>query len=237
MKSHIRASRIEAEPIAAAQVLKLILSALGATAVIGLTIEAIQSLGEYGRLVADPVFFGANVAHGDGHPVMVIPGFLGNDGYLETLRGWLERIGYEPLASGLSRNTGFKPELLEQLERRAMAAADESGTGVSIIGHSLGGVYARAIARRNPSRVRHLITMGSPLKLDAGPVSVPFTAIYTKGDRIVRYPRALSREPGAENVEAGGCHVGMAFNADVYRAIGAALNDTTSASVAEPASA
>jgi pimeloyl-ACP methyl ester carboxylesterase len=237
MKSHIRASRIEAEPIAAAQVLKLILSALGATAVIGLTIEAIQSLGEYGRLVADPVFFGASVAHGDGHPVMVIPGFLGNDGYLETLRGWLERIGYEPLASGLSRNTGFKPELLEQLERRAMAAADESGTGVSIIGHSLGGVYARAIARRNPSRVRHLITMGSPLKLDAGPVSVPFTAIYTKGDRIVRYPRALSREPGAESVEAGGCHVGMAFNADVYRAIAAALSDTTSASVAEPASA
>ena len=156
MKSHIRASRIEVEPIAAGQVLKLILSALGATAVIGLTIEAIQSLGEYGRLVADPVFFGANVTHGDGHPVMVIPGFLGNDGYLETMRGWLGRIGYEALASGLSRNTGFKRELLEQLEQRAMAAADESGTGVSIIGHSLGGVYARAIARRNPSRVRHL---------------------------------------------------------------------------------
>ena len=101
MKSHIRASRNRGlNQIAAAQVLKLILSALGATAVIGLTIEAIQSLGEYGRLVADPVFFGANVAHGDGHPVMVIPGFLGNDGYLETLRGWLERIGYEAARVG-----------------------------------------------------------------------------------------------------------------------------------------
>ena len=55
--------------------LKLVLRALGATAVIGLTAEALQSAAEYGQLVADPVFGGAGVARGDGHPVMVIPGF------------------------------------------------------------------------------------------------------------------------------------------------------------------
>jgi pimeloyl-ACP methyl ester carboxylesterase len=112
---------------------------------------------------------------------------------------------------------------LDHLEQRAVEASRASGSGVSIIGHSLGGVYARAIARRNPATVRRIVTMGSPLKLDAGPVAVPFTAIYTRTDRIVRYPRALALDAGAQNVEAGGCHVGMAFNADVYRAIGKAL--------------
>jgi len=221
--------RIEIEQVSAGQILKLALSALGATAAVGLAVEAVQALAEYGRLVADPVFFGADVARGDGHPVMVIPGLLGSDRYLETLRGWLGRIGYAPIASGLSRNTGFKQVLLEQLEQRALAAAHDSGRGVSIIGHSLGGVYARAIARRNPTSVRHIVTMGSPLKLDAGPVAVPFTAIYARVDRIVPYPRALSSEAGARNIEAGGCHVGMAFNAEVYRVIGPALGESSDA--------
>jgi len=221
--------RIETAAISPVQILKLIFDALGATAVIGLTAEALQSMAEYGQLIADPIFGGVGVTRGDGHPVMVIPGFLGNDGYLDTLRGWLARIGYTPLASGLSRNTGFKQELIERLEQRAVAAAHKSGDSISIIGHSLGGVYARAIARRNPAAVRQIVTMGSPLGLDAGPVSVPFTAIYTRADRIVRYPRALAPEPAARNVEAGGCHVGMAFNADVYRVIGTALGSGAAA--------
>lgn len=212
--------------------LKLVLRALGATAVIGLTAEALQSAAEYGQLVADPVFGGAGVARGDGHPVMVIPGFLGNDRYLETLRGWLRRIGYASLASGLSRNTGFRRELLEHLEQRAIEASRAAGGSVSIIGHSLGGVYARAIARRNPAMVRKIVTMGSPLKIDAGPVPVPFTAIYARADRIVHYPRALALNAGARNVEVAGCHFGMAFNADVYRAIGVALGASIGASSA-----
>jgi pimeloyl-ACP methyl ester carboxylesterase len=211
--------------------LKLIFSALGVTVAIGLAAEAIQTAAEYGRLVSDPIFVGVGVPRGEGHQVMVIPGFLGDDGYLETLRGWLRRIGYAPVASGLNRNTGFKQELLEHLERRVLTEAQDSGKPVSIIGHSLGGVYARAIARRNPDAVRQIVTMGSPLRLDAGPVTVPFTAIYTRADRIVRYPRALAPEPGAHNVEAGGCHVGMAFNAGVYRAIGTALGTSGAANL------
>jgi pimeloyl-ACP methyl ester carboxylesterase len=224
-------SRIDAAAVSPVQILKLVLGALGATAVIGLTIEAIQSAAEYGRLVTDPVFAGANVARGDAHTVMVIPGFLGNDHYLETLRGWLRRIGYTPLASGLSRNTGFKREILEHLEQRALAAAQTSGS-ISLIGHSLGGVYARAIARRNPATVRQIVTLGSPLSLDNGPVPVPFTTIYSRADRIVRYPRALADDADAANVEAGGCHVGMAFNAAVYRAIAAALSAAAGARTA-----
>jgi pimeloyl-ACP methyl ester carboxylesterase len=224
------ASQMRAAP--PPQILRLILGALGVTAVLGLAAEAIQSAAEYGRLVSDPIFEGEGVAHGDGHPVMVIPGFLGSDGYLDILREWLGRIGYAPLASEMGRNTGYKQELLDLLERRVLAAAKEAGTSVSIIGHSLGGIFARAIARKNPDIVRQIVTMGSPLRFDKGQVSVPFTAIYSRGDRIVRYPRAFADDPGARNVEAGGCHVGMAFNADVYRAIG----ETLSAAAASKAS-
>ena len=132
-----------------------------------------------------------------------------------------------PLASGLSRNTGFRRELLENLEHRAVAAARTSGTRISLIGHSLGGVYARAIARRHPAAVRQIVSLGAPLNLDNHPVPAPFTAIYSRADRIVPYPRALA--DGAANVEAGGFHVGMAFNTAVYRAIADALTAATDA--------
>jgi hypothetical protein len=90
-------------------------------------------------------------------------------------------------------------------------------------------VYARAIARRNPATVRQIVTLGSPLGLDNGPVPVPFTAVYSRADRIVRYPRALADDADAVNVEAGGCHLGMAFNAAIYRAIAAALSASATA--------
>jgi pimeloyl-ACP methyl ester carboxylesterase len=211
---------------------KLISGALGATIVVGLTAEGIQTRSEYKRLLADPIFNGIGIPPGDGHPVMVIPGFLGNDRYLNTLRGWLSRIGYVPVASGLRRNTGFTRKKLEQLEQRALATVHNAGRPISIIGHSLGGIYARAIARRNPDAVRAIVTMGSPLKFDAGPIAPPFTAIYSRADRIVRYPRALAPERGAHNVEAGGCHIGMAFNAEVYRVIGTALVTASAAGAA-----
>ncbi len=220
---HERADSIGAVPPGAT--LRMILDALGATVVFGLAAEAVQAAIEYGRLGADPIFYGWNAPRGGGRPVIAIPGFLGSDGYLATLRGWLGRIGYRPFESGLRRNTGFNAASLDEIERRAVEAARASEEPVALIGHSLGGVYARAIARRRPELVGDVIALGSPLGLDAGPIpaSVRFTAIYTRGDRIVRYPRALAPGPGARNVEAGGSHVGMAFNADVYRAIASAL--------------
>lgn len=222
-ESHGQEDSIGAVPPAA--ILRMILGALGATVVFGLAAEAVQAALEYGRLAADPVFHGWNAPHGDGRPVIAIPGFLGSDGYLGTLRGWLGRIGYRPFESGLRRNTGFNAALLAEIEQRTVEASRASREPVALIGHSLGGVYARAIARLRPELVGDVIALGSPLGLDAGPIpaSVRFTAIYTRADRIVRYPRALAPGPGARNVEAGGSHVGMAFNADVYRAIAFAL--------------
>jgi pimeloyl-ACP methyl ester carboxylesterase len=216
------AGRVSTATLTPAEIVKIVLGALGAMAVIDLAAEAVQTAAEYARLVSDPIYMGRGVPRGDGHRVLVIPGFLGSDGYLDTLRRWLARIGYEPVASGLRRNTGFNQQLLAALEDRVTSASYESGRPISIIGHSLGGIYARALARRHPEAVDRIVTMGSPLRVDAGPISpsIRFTAISSRKDRIVRYPRALAAEAGARNVEVSGCHCGMAFNPEVYRAVG-----------------
>jgi pimeloyl-ACP methyl ester carboxylesterase len=100
------------------------------------------------ELTIDPVFFGMDVPAGDGHPVMVLPGLFATDQYLRPLRGWLRRIGYNPLTSGLKRDMGklkvHTAQVLDQL------AAEARGTKASLIGHSYGGVIARAVAREHP---------------------------------------------------------------------------------------
>ena len=204
---------------------KLGAGALGAVVVFGLAAEAIESARDFGQLALDPVFFGAGVPPGDGHPVMVLPGWLANDRYLQPLLGWLGRVGYMPVASGIKRNSGRLRPLIRETGERLAAAVRENGRPASLIGHSLGGVLARGIARERPELVRQVITIGAPLNLDAAPIGapIPLTAIYTRGDRIVRYPRALapdgSRDDNGRNIEVGGCHCGMAFNAQVYRAL------------------
>jgi pimeloyl-ACP methyl ester carboxylesterase len=198
----------------------------GARVLFGLSRELVDMSLEFAQLATDPVFFGCGVPRGDGHPVMVVPGFLASDTYLLTIRGWLRRIGYEPVASGLKRNTGELGPLIELVADRVEAAVREHGARASLVGHSLGGVIARAVARRNPAAVRQVITLGSPLGLDPAPLhpSIRVTAIYSRSDRIVRYPRALD-PAAAANLEVTGSHCGMAFKAAVYRALGELLPD------------
>jgi hypothetical protein len=54
--------------------------------------------------------------------------------------------------------------------------------------------------------------------------SVRITALYSRGDRIVRHPGALARDPGARNVEVRGSHVGLTGNPEVYRLLGSLLH-------------
>ena len=106
-----------------------------------------------------PLF--AAAPRGDGHRVLVLPGFTAGDGSTLVLRRLLERLKYTALPWELGQNTGSF-ELQEQLYRRFLSILDSSPEPVSLVGQSLGGVYARVLAHRWPDQVRQVITLGSP---------------------------------------------------------------------------
>ena len=98
---------------------------------------------------------------GDGHPVMVLPGFLGGDDSTLSLRRFLTRLGYVPLPWLEGTNTG-RPEQLHAAARRFYRLKRSTDRKISLVGQSLGGVYAREIAREFPEAVRSVVTLGSP---------------------------------------------------------------------------
>ena len=126
-----------------------------------LALEQTASL-ELGQLLSSPTYYGFGTPRGDGRPVLLIPGFLGSDGYLTLLCGWLERIGYRARPSGIAINAGSLPWLLRHTFDRLGALAAE-GRRVTIIGHSLGGVFARIAAVTRPDLVERVIALGAPL--------------------------------------------------------------------------
>jgi pimeloyl-ACP methyl ester carboxylesterase len=186
---------------------------------------------EFSMLLADPVFWGWGVPRGDGHSVLVLPGLGGGDAYLQPMRGWLRRIGYKPIESGLDVNPGWSQHLLEEL---ATLVADEFGrrrAKLTIIGHSLGGVYGYAIASQEPHMVRHIVTLASPLALvrRSVPRTVAVTSFTSLRDSIVRHSAAVARVPHAVNIEVESSHIGIATHPDVYRKLGPLLRQPAAA--------
>lgn len=116
-------------------------------------------------LHAAPLYYGVGIPHGDGSAVVLIPGFLCPDVYLAPLHEWLRRIGYKPFFSGIGVNTEC-PNLLitRQLNATIDRAIAKSGRKVHLVGHSLGGVIARAIASQRPTDVASVITLGAPFR-------------------------------------------------------------------------
>lgn len=160
---------------------------------------------------------------GDGHPVLVLPGFLAGDESTRLLRRYLAGLGYASRPWGLGRNSG-RPDLMQhRLKERFLALSDGFGQKLSIVGQSLGGVFGRELAARYPDRVRQLIMLGSPfaavgegvslavaqrlLQASAGMpletmrglltaparLDVPATAIYSRGDGVVNWRACLER--------------------------------------------
>lgn len=105
---------------------------------------------------------------GDGHPVLVLPGFVTTDISTQILRRYLELLGYQSFGWELGRNLGPKAIGLEgeKLVQRLDAIYALTGKKVSIIGWSLGGVMARQVSRRRPDIVRQVISLGSPFTGD-----------------------------------------------------------------------
>jgi pimeloyl-ACP methyl ester carboxylesterase len=124
---------------------------------------------------------------GDGHPVLVLPGFTAGDESTAVLRRFLRRVGYRPLPWQLGRNTGSF-DLQEQLVYRFDRLTREHDTKVSIIGQSLGGVFGRELARQFPDHVRMIISLGSPFSSTS-----PDTTNAMVG-RLFQYLSGMTRE-------------------------------------------
>jgi triacylglycerol lipase len=121
------------------------------------------ALREISALVREPVFRGRGIPHGDGRPVLLVPGFLSGDWMLRVMDGWLNRIGYRPHPSRILLNVQPSESLLAGLRRRVGEIASESGSRVSIVGHSRGGLLGKVVAQRWPDSVEQVITLGSPI--------------------------------------------------------------------------
>jgi pimeloyl-ACP methyl ester carboxylesterase len=120
---------------------------------------------ELAFLWMSPVFLGYGIPHGDGSGVVLVPAFLASDFSLSHFRGWLNRIGYRCYYSGISINNECPNLLIRQHLSAAIAQAYQSTQGkVHVIGHSLGGTMARAVAAQMPDRVASVITLASPIR-------------------------------------------------------------------------
>ncbi len=124
---------------------------------------------------------------GDGHPVVVLPGFLGGDSAMQCHLRFLTNRGYDVSHWGLGRNIGFHLRHANALEAKIRYLHHLTGRKVSLVGWSLGGVFAVSAAQSAPECVRQVITLGSPIKVEpTGSSSVPrfMGALY----RLVAHP-------------------------------------------------
>ncbi|MGB3809489.1 MAG: alpha/beta hydrolase [Parvibaculum sp.] len=176
-----------------------------------------------------------NAPRGDGHAVLVLPGMLASDGSTFVLRQYLKALGYQVHPWKLGRNWGPSTEIRQGIRDRFKELSDRYGRRISIVGWSLGGIYARELAREYPALVRQVITLGSPFgagyRVDGEPDAslaarlrpappVPCTAIYSKTDGVVPWEACLEIEgPQTDNIEVQASHIGMGVNALVLWAI------------------
>ena len=183
-----------------------------------------RSLGELAAFGAALPWL-AMLPRGDGHPVLVIPGFRASDVSTVPLRSLLQWLGYQVGGWGLGVNAGPDERTMRGVAERLEELHSARGRKVSLVGWSLGGVYARALARRSPEQVRQVITLGSPFRSFESArrgrtPPVPVTAIYSRTDPIVHWTDAMEPPgPQAESIEVRGSHIGLGHNPAVAVAV------------------
>jgi len=177
---------------------------------------------------------------GDGHRVLVLPGLAANDLTTLPIRTFLKDRGYQPSPWEQGLNLGPREGVLDALRARVHELFEREREKISLVGWSLGGVYARELAKEMPEKVRCVITLGSPF---AGPPQatnawwlfervsghpepdaqmqaalrlappVPTTSIYSRTDGIVAWQCSLNPPgPLAENIEVPASHIGLGLN-------------------------
>ena len=185
--------------------------------------------------------FLARLPSGDGHPVLIFPGLSAADGSTFALRRFLDQQGFTPYPWELGFNLGPRPGVLEACRKRILDIYERHGEPVSLVGWSLGGIYAREMAKVLAPQVRCVITLGTPftghpratnawrlyewvsgqhaadevlLAEVRKPPPVPTTSIYSKSDGVVAWQCSINppRQALTENIEVQASHIGMGLN-------------------------
>jgi pimeloyl-ACP methyl ester carboxylesterase len=215
---------------------------------LGLLLAEVRGIFEFNAsLLLSPLLLQA--PRGDGHPVLTLPGFLASDLSMAPMRRYLKELGYDAHAWNNGRNVGGVLRMRSALRDRLAAIHAATGRKVSVIGWSLGGVYARDLALQAPDMVRSVVTLGSPFANDiratnatrlyealsgeavednvelrnaiAGDLPVPTTSIYSRTDGVVNWQTCLLRPSDtAENIEVYfASHIGLGVNAAALWAV------------------
>jgi pimeloyl-ACP methyl ester carboxylesterase len=184
--------------------------------------------------------------------VLIIPGLGGGDLSVFPLKKFLKIQDHQTYSWGLGINHSRLEKLIDPLINRLKDLSDKHGEPVSLIGWSLGGIFARELARNHPQYISSVVTMGSPvivgpritaLKKLSGifgwnaaqieqdmierfetPIECPITAIYSKLDGIVSWQACIDHwSPNVEHHEVLASHIGMGISKDVYQIISDSL--------------
>ena len=195
-----------------------------------------RAIWEHSATIAMLPFWGA-AARGDGHPVLVLPGLASGDATTALMRRFLASRGFSPYGWGQGLNLGLREGVIERAHELLSELWLEHGRAVSLVGWSLGGLYARELAKHSPEMVRLVITLGSPftghpretnawrlyefasghrvdwhdfhLPLRWAP-PVPTTSIWSPTDGVVAWRCSLEpRATLAENIVVESSHLGL----------------------------
>ena len=202
---------------------------------------------EFGALLGAYPLLRRSLPPGDGHTVMILPGFFASDVSTAPLRTFLRAKGYQAHGWSHGRNLGLRRGLQEGLLARLRELRGQSGRKVSLIGWSLGGVYARELAKLAVDDVRLVITLGSPFRGNTKathatkfyeifsdhtvedarvtanvqfPPAVPTTAIFSRSDGVVAWQCCVEDAgPQSESIEVRSSHAGMGHHPAALYAI------------------
>src|SRR6266576_4620991 len=180
---------------------------------------------------------------GQGHPVLLLPGYGAGDASTALLKGYLRLLGYRARGWGLGRNKGSASTLLPRVLKRVSSLARRSNQKVHLIGWSFGGYLARELARERSDLVGQVITLGTPviggpkytvvakaflsrgidIEAIAAEVEIrnrisfttPVVAIYSRRDAMVAWQACIDHQAlNVEHVEVQTTHLGLGFSPD-----------------------
>lgn len=197
---------------------------------------------------------------GDGHPVVIFPG-LGADGTsVSILRAHCQQLGYEAFDWGQGFNIGPRGEpgaWLEGLADQVSIQLAEYEKPATLIGWSLGGLYARELGKLLAPKLRQVITIATPFNGSADdnsaawlssvlggsatsidpmwldrlrtPPPVPTTSIYSRSDGVIAWETCCHDESSrlVQDIEVDGSHMGMGWNQEVLNIIADRLGQDT----------